>query len=283
MVHKAQLQGGYPIIRICKYLGIHRDTYYKSRSRVKQGCHHQEKVLGFIRQRRLTLSREGGRKLYKWLKPKLESEGIEMGRDKLFQLLRENQMLVYRKKRYHKTTNSMHRFYKHKNLIKEFKPNAPNQLWVADITYLRMHKGHSYLALITDAYSRKIVGYDISNSLELTGSLRALKMALRQLPRNYKLIHHSDRGIQYCSNVYTQKLNQNNIKISMTQENHCYENAMAERVNGILKDEFYLDNCFKNKSIAKKASENAIRLYNNQRLHLSLNYKTPNQVHQKVA
>lgn len=231
----------------------------------------------------MKLSREGGRKLYYWLKPKLESKGIKMGRDKLFDLLREREMLVYRKKKYHKTTNSTHRFYKHKNLIKEFKPNGVNQLWVADITYLKMHKGHSYLALITDAYSRKIVGYDISDSLELTGSLRALKMAIRQLPKNHRLIHHSDRGIQYCSNAYTGLLSRNGINISMTEENHCYENAMAERVNGILKDEFYLDNCFKNKNIARKVSKNAINLYNNERLHLSLNYKTPNQVHQMVA
>ncbi|MBC34646.1 MAG: hypothetical protein CL663_01185 [Bacteroidetes bacterium] len=251
--------------------------------RISQHNHQQEAILRLIRERRLILSREGGRKLYCWLKPKLESMGIKMGRDKLFDLLREKDMLVYRKKRYHKTTNSMHRFYKHKNLIKEFRPNAPNQLWVADITYLSMSKGHSYLALITDAYSRKIVGYDISDSLELAGSLRALKMALKQLPKGHNLIHHSDRGIQYCSNAYTEMLSRFNIKISMTQENHCYENAMAERVNGILKDEFYLDNCFKNTKVAKKTSKNAIELYNEQRLHLSLDYKTPNQVHQMVA
>jgi transposase InsO family protein len=236
-----------------------------------------------IKARRETLPREGGKKLYKAIYPKLRLMNIKMGRDKVFTILRDNMMLVYPKKRYISTTNSRHRFLKHKNLIKEIIPTAPNQIWVSDITYIKMLSGHCYLALITDAYSRKIVGYDLSDSLELAGCLRALKNALRQLPNNHKLIHHSDRGIQYCSNQYVKILKDRRIRISMTEENHCYENAIAERVNGILKNEFYLDECFKNTYIAKKTCKSAIELYNNIRLHLSLDYKTPTQVHNLVA
>lgn len=177
----------------------------------------------------------------------------------------------------------MHRFYKYKNIIKDVEVTRPNQVWASDITYIRTVKGFCYLALITDMYSRKIVGYDLSDSLELNGCVRALHKALYQSKNIDGLIHHSDRGIQYCSNVYTQILKRNKIDISMTEENHCYENALAERVNGILKDEFYLDQTFTNIAHAKRATKNAINLYNEIRLHLSLDYKTPNYVHQNAA
>lgn len=192
-------------------------------------------------------------------------------------------MLTLRKKYNSRTTNSLHRFYKYKNIIKDIEVTRTNQVWVSDITYIRTIKGFCYLALITDMYSRKIVGYDISNSLELKGCERALNKALYQTKNINELIHHSDRGIQYCSNVYTQILKRNKIDISMTEENHCYENAIAERVNGILKDEFYLDQTFDSLQQAKKAAENAINLYNKIRLHLSLDYKTPNMVYLKTA
>ena len=161
--------------------------------------------------------------------------------------------------------------------------SRPNQVWVSDITYIRTVKGFCYLALITDMFSRKIIGYDLSDSLELNGCVRALNKALYQAKDITGLIHHSDRGIQYCSNVYTQILKRNNIGISMTEENHCYENAMAERVNGILKDEFYLDQTFTDVTHAKRATKNAINLYNEIRLHLSLDFKTPNMVYLKTA
>ena len=192
-------------------------------------------------------------------------------------------MLTLRKKYSSRTTNSLHRFYKYHNIIKDFKASRPNQIWVSDITYIRTIKGFCYLALITDAYSRKIVGYDLSNSLELSGCVRALNKALYKAKNIDRLIHHSDRGIQYCSNVYTKILKQHNIAISMTEDNHCYENAMAERINGILKDEFYLDQTFTDVDHAKRATKNAINLYNEVRLHLSLDYKTPNYVHQNAA
>lgn len=192
-------------------------------------------------------------------------------------------MLTLRKKYSSRTTNSLHRFYKYKNIIKDIDVTRPNQVWVSDITYIRTIKGFCYLALITDKYSRKIVGYDISNSLELKGCERALKKALYQAKNTSGLIHHSERGIQYCSNVYIQILKKNNISISMTEENHCYENAVTERVNGILKDEFYLDQTFDSLKHAKRATKNAINLYNEIRLHLSLDYKTPNRVYLKTA
>lgn len=212
-----------------------------------------------------------------------EQQGLKIGRDRLFCILKENGLLIKRKKYSSRTTNSYHRFYKYGNIIKDLKINRPNQVWASDITYIRTVKGFCYLALITDMYSRKIVGFDLSDSLELKGCVRALNKAIYNSKSTKKLIHHSDRGIQYCSNIYTQILKRKKIEISMTEENHCYENALAERVNGILKDEFYLDQIFTSVLHAKKATKNAIKLYNNKRLHLSLDYKTPNYVHQYAA
>ena len=264
-------------------MNLSRDAYYKMRWRNKQKSEMRDKALDIIIERRKTLPREGGRKLYRSILPDMRSNDIYIGRDSLFDLLRENKLLVRPKKSYVRTTNSRHRFRKYSNLIKEMNISKPNQVWVSDITYIKLIKGHCYLALITDAFSRKIVGYDISDSLELAGCLRALKQALRQLSPDHNLIHHSDRGVQYCSYEYVRLLKKNKISISMTEENHCYENAIAERVNGILKDEFYLDQTFGNTKEVKYVGRSAIDLYNDKRLHLSLNYKTPNMVHKNVA
>jgi transposase InsO family protein len=223
------------------------------------------------------------RKLKKSLYEEFTKANLTVGRDTLFNVLRKYRMLTLRKKYRMRTTNSHHRFYKYGNIIKGIEINRPNQVWASDITYIRTVKGFCYLALITDMYSRKIVGYDLSDSLELNGCVRALNKAIYQAKNIKQLIHHSDRGIQYCSNVYTQILKRKKIDISMTEENHCYENAMAERVNGILKDEFYLDQTFANVAHAKRAAKNAINLYNEIRLHLSLDYKTPNMVYQLSA
>lgn len=223
------------------------------------------------------------RKLIKSLDQEFARANLKVGRDTLFNVLREHRMLTLRKKYSCRTTNSYHRFYKYNNIIKDIEITRPNQVWASDITYIRTVKGFCYLALITDMYSRKIIGYDLSDSLELKGCVRALNKALYQAKNSKGLIHHSDRGIQYCSNVYTQILKRNKIGISMTEENHCYENALAERVNGILKDEFYLDQTFINTAHAKRAAKNAIKLYNEIRLHLSLDFKTPNMVYQLSA
>lgn len=277
-------QGQYKSISmLIECFGLKRDAFYKYQRRANRANNTKETVLIMAKERRRDLPREGGKKMYQALKKDFLRSGIKIGRDRLYDILRENEMLVKRKRSFVKTTNSYHRFHKYKNLIKDIKIDKPNQVWVSDITYIRLRQGHCYLALITDVYSRKIVGYDVSDSLELAGCLRALQIAMRQARHAQGLIHHSDRGLQYCSNQYVEQLQKNNINISMTEENHCYENAIAERVNGILKDEFYLDQIFANVELAKKATDNAIKMYNNKRLHLSLGYKTPNEVFKKGA
>lgn len=268
---------------ICSCLRLNRDAYYKSKRRLQVRKSTDAKVISLVKEERKIQSRVGTKKLQKHLTNDFNRLGIKIGRDRLFDILRANDMLVRRKKASFKTTNSYHHFHKYKNLIKGLEITAPNQVWVSDITYIRTVKGFCYLALITDLYSRKIVGYDLSDSLELAGCLRALQKALANAKPAGGLIHHSDRGIQYCSKQYVAKLKKRKIQISMTEENHCYENAVAERVNGILKDEFYLDQCFVNTTHAKRATRNAISIYNNKRLHLSLGLKTPEQVYSKVA
>ncbi len=243
----------------------------------------EQNIIEIVHKRRRSLPREGVRKLKVSLDNEFTKANLKVGRDTLFNILRKHQMLTLRKKYSSRTTNSYHRFYKYNNIIKNLEVTNPNQVWVSDITYIRTVKGFCYLALITDMYSRKIVGYDLSDSLELKGCVRALNKALYQAKDIKQLIHHSDRGIQYCSNVYIQILKKNNINISMTEENHCYENAIAERVNGILKDEFYLDQTFDNVAHAKRATKNAINLYNEIKLHLSLDFKTPNMVYKVSA
>ncbi len=267
------------VISICKGYNLSRQAYYKSKQQHQKTQLEQEKVLMLVRECRKLLPREGGRKLYKRLEQDLKAMGLKIGRDKLFDILRMAGMLVRRRRNYVHTTQSSHRFYIHPNRIRDFIPTSVYQLWVCDITYIRTKEGFMFLALITDAYSRKIVGYDISDSLELEGCLRALKMALKLLPKDYELIHHSDRGIQYCSYEYTDLLKENNINISMASKGNCYENAMAERVNGILKQEFYLDETFLSKQQATKACKQAIWLYNQIRFHENIDYMTPEQKH----
>jgi transposase InsO family protein len=266
------------VSKICERFGLKRDSYYKFQRRNKKSTERTNKVISLVKERRKDQSREGVRKLHEALIEDFILYGLKVGRDKLFDILRENHMLVYKKRAGARTTNSYHHFHKYKNLIKNMKITKPNQVWVSDITYIRLVKGFCYLALITDAYSRKIVGYEVSDTLELAGCLGAFKRAQKAARPAVGLVHHSDRGSQYCSNEYVALLKKHGVRISMTEENHCYENAMAERVNGILKDEFYLDQCFFNIELAKKACINAINIYNTKRLHLSLNYKTPEQV-----
>jgi len=177
------------------------------------------------------------------------------------------------------TTQSGHRFKKYPNLIKSLSLHAPNRVYVSDITYIRTLEGFCYLSLITDKYSRKIVGYALSMSLSIEGCLEALRMALKDLNKTEQLIHHSDRGIQYCSKDYVDLLSENNVRISMTEENHVYENSLAERVNGILKDEFMLGETLQSYSVAKRLVDDSIKIYNEERYHMALNLKTPDEVH----
>lgn len=223
--------------------------------------------------------RVGTRKLHRMVNERLKPDGIEIGRDRLFELLRVHNLLIRRRRHPKQTTWSGHRLHKYGNLIRDLELNRPNQVYVADITYLQTLEGFCYLALITDAYSRKIVGHDVSRSLSFEGSLRALQMALAPLSGSIQLIHHSDRGIQYCSHVYVNLLTKYSIQISMTEELHVYENAKAERVNGILKSEFLLGECLASIDIAEKMVKDAIEIYNNERLHLSLDYQTPAMKH----
>ena len=232
---------------------------------------------------RCLMPRLGGKKLYYILKEDLQRIG-KIGRDKFFDILRRNDLLVERKRSYTKTTDSYHRFHKWKNLLKDVDLTGSNQAWGSDITYLRTINGFVYLFLITDLYSRKIVGWSLSRSLSIEGGIEALKKALSSWKdKSVALIHHSDRGIQYCSKDYVKRLQKAGISISMTEENHCYENAKAERVNGILKDEFYLNATFNNIEQAEKAVRSAIRIYNEHRPHWSLKLKTPSQVHEQKA
>jgi transposase InsO family protein len=237
-------------------------------------------VTELVNKRRHHQPRIGGKKLYHILKNDLHQLDPGLGRDKFFDILRNKNLLVKRSKKYIYTTDSFHRFRVYKNAIKHSSLTAPNQAWVSDITYLRIKGGFVYLFLITDAFSRKIIGWSVSGSLSIEGAIEALKMAIRQCGDTKDIIHHSDRGIQYCSNGYVALLKKHRMSISMTEENHCYENAVAERVNGILKDEFMLDAEFADKKIAGKAVREAIQTYNSCRPHWSLKLCTPQQVHQ---
>lgn len=268
---------------ICGLFDLKRDAYYKYLKRYDIRKAQETKVIKMVDSKRKVLPRVGCRKLLNHLEVDFKNVNLKIGRDKLFHILRANNRLIKPRRASCRTTNSYHHFHKYNNLIKDFTPTEINQVWVTDITYIRTVNGFCYLALVTDLYSRKIVGFDTSDSLELLGALRALKMAIRNTDNLKRLIHHSDRGVQYCSYQYTGVLLKKEIKISMTEQNHCYENAVAERVNGILKDEFYLDITFFSTKIAQKAVKNAIKLYNNERLHLSLGYKTPNSVYKNVV
>lgn len=282
-VKNIRATGTYNLTEACLEYDLTRDAYYKFKNRFENQELAKKKVVSLVQERRDVLPREGCRKLHNSLEEAFLQNNLKIGRDKLFNILRDENMLVMRKKASFKTTNSYHHFHKYNNLIKNLDIQRINQVWVSDITYIRTVNGFCYLALITDVYSRKIVGFDVSNTLELTGSLRALQKALRRSSNIAGLIHHSDRGVQYCSHQYVNELKKRGLKISMTEENHCYENAIAERVNGILKDEFYLDQTFFDVSHAQRATKSAIKLYNEVRLHLSLNYKTPENVYKSIA
>jgi transposase InsO family protein len=221
----------------------------------------------------------GTRKLYFKLKPVLLEMSYGFGRDQLFDLLRRENMLIRRRRKYVRTTDSRHRFFKYGNLIRELEIKGPNQVYVSDITYIRTLEGFCYLSLITDACSRKIVGYNLSRDLGIKGCLRALRMAICKAPKGVDLIHHSDRGIQYCSYDYTDLLRKHGVRISMTERDHVYENSLAERVNGILKDEFQLGETIVSYEVAHSMVKESIQIYNEERPHLSLNYETPDQRH----
>lgn len=233
---------------------------------------------------RQQLPRLGVRKLYYLLEQPLQKLGV--GRDKLYTILRANKLLITPRRSYRTTTNSKHTFRKHENLVLDVVPTRPEQIWVGDITYIGGRSRSTYLALITDAYSKKIVGYDVSSSLDASGCVRALKMASkgRKYP-DKPLIHHSDRGIQYCCDVYQKTLAACKIKVSMTQGYDPYANAVAERVNGILKQEFGLEAFDVDMLTMTNLVKNSILKYNTIRPHSSCQMQTPEQMHmqQKIC
>lgn len=237
-----------------------------------------QQVLALVEEKRMMQPKIGGKKLYFILKEPLKS--LSIGRDKFFDILRANHLLIVPKRSYHVTTNSHHRFRKHKNMILDYQISKPNQVWVADITYIGNRANPSYLSLITDAYSKKIVGHHVADNLNTESSLIALKKALKNKNVNLEsLIHHSDRGLQYCSNEYQRLLEKNSIRCSMTQNSDPYENAVAERVNGILKQEFRIDKYNQKIEIMQKIVKEAIDIYNEIRPHYSNYMLTPNQMH----
>ena len=265
---------------ICRLFGKTRQAWYDIRQRDKHQVLDNELVLEWVRQIRESLPRIGSIKLYHLLKPHLQAHNIKLGRDGLYTLLAQQGMLVYRQKKRVYTTQSSHHYRKWPNLVTDLTPTQPDQLWVSDITYLTTKNGFIYLSLITDAYSRMIVGYHLSQHLKASGCIAALQKAIRgRLKPIQKLIHHSDRGIQYCCHEYVELLKNQFISISMTQSGSPYDNALAERVNGILKQEFDLDRQFSSYKAAIQPVAEAIYRYNQIRPHFACGLSTPVQKH----
>lgn len=264
----------------CELSGISRQSFYKRQKSLLQQKDKISKVADLVRSKRRFMPRLGTRKLYHLLRQDFISKGLKVGRDKLFSYLRHLHMLVRPAKSYTKTTNSKHWLHKHPNLVKGFKAREPEQLWVSDITYIPMKNKTCYLSLVTDACSRKIMGFYVSEDLRTENMLRALKMAIRNKSTGNRIIHHSDRGLQYCSDAYQQMLSNNNLICSMTDGYDCYQNALAERMNGIMKMEFIIGR-YPDMQTLQKSIEQSVLIYNNKRPHLSLNLKTPDEVHKK--
>ncbi len=260
-----------------------RQNYYAKRRRRKQAQVDEELILGLVKKERRIQPRIGTRKLMELLGQTLALQGVQIGRDRFFRLLGKAGLLVKKKPRRPKTTCSSHSLPVFRNLLREREPTAPHHVWVSDLTYIRTEEGFLYAALIKDLFSHQVVGKHIGDSLEAQGCVVALRKALKQLPPNRFPIHHSDRGSQYCCWEYVEELRSRGLSVSMTEENHCYENASAERLIGILKQEYELDATFKTKRQAMAAFEQAVYLYNHRRPHLSLNYQVPSQAHRAAA
>jgi putative transposase len=266
---------------VCQLFGKSRQAWYDINQRGADHRLREELLIQWVEDIRLTLPRTGTIKLHSMLEAKRKEHGITIGRDAFFDLLRRHDLLVQPKKKYVRTTQSYHRFRKWPNLIEGWVPQRAEHLWVSDITYLRTESGFIYLSLITDAFSRMIVGYHLSQQLRVSGCIASLQKAIKSRKGSIEeLIHHSDRGIQYCCDEYVQLLQSHQIQISMTQSGSPYDNAIAERINGILKQEFNLDATFKSYSQAIEPVANAIHNYNNIRPHFSCHLLTPQKKHQ---
>jgi putative transposase len=260
-----------------------RQNYYKTHKTRQRQAVDEDLIKTLVQAERALQPRLGGRKLFKMLTPILKEQGVRIGRDIFFKVLRRNSLLLEKLPSSPHTTNSYHSLPIFLNMIKDMTLSAPNQVWAADITYMRTEQEFMYLSLITDMYSRKIVGYHLSASLDAEETVKALKMALRNKPKTARPIHHSDRGSQYCCHLYIKELEKHGIVASMTEKNHCAENALAERVNGILKQEYGLGHEFRHAMHAHQAVKQAVQLYNTRRPHCSLDLETPEKVHRIAA
>jgi putative transposase len=270
------------IVILCEKTGMSRQNYYKGQSKRARLEVNGDLIEELARAERAVQPRLGGKKLHRLLKPELEKAGVRIGRDRFFEVLGGRGLLLEPLPKAPRTTNSRHSLPVFRNLLAGMELTGPNQAWVSDITYIRTDEGFLYLSLITDAWSRKIVGFHAGDTLETEGCLMALEKATKELEAGFFPVHHSDRGSQYCSHLYTGKLREYGLGISMTEEMHCYENAKAERVNGILKQEYFLGGCFRMKHQAIAAIDQAVWLYNTRRPHLALNYETPSTMHEKL-
>jgi putative transposase len=265
--------------KICWLFGVSRQAYYQGLNRKEKEVFSNEILLQRVEEIRKLHPKMGTRKLYFKLKNFIEENNIKIGRDAFFALLYEHNLLIRKSKRSIRTTYSNHWMRKYPNLIKEYVPQKANQLYVSDITYWKIETGFIYLSLITDVYSHKIVGYYLSDTLEAKGTVKALEMAIKENNVDENTTHHSDRGSQYCCADYISLLNKNNCKISMTENGDPRENALAERINGIIKNEYLHNYQLYNLEEAKELLNNVVKLYNEDRPHLSIGNLTPEEVH----
>ncbi len=269
---------------VCRRVGISRQNYYARRKGRQRRQVDAGLIVALVRAERKVQPRLGTRKLYFMLKGILAQQGVRLGRDRFFEVLSECGLLLEPKPaEYPCTTNSQHSLPIFTNRIKSLEVKQPNEVWVGDLTYVRTEMGFLYLALLTDKASRKVVGYHCGDTLEAGGCLAALKQALASLPQGAKPIHHSDRGTQYCCHEYVNWVEAHGLSVSMTETDHCAENALAERINGILKSEYGLGGRFKTKACAHRAVNQAVHLYNTRRPHTALGYRTPEVVHAMAA
>lgn len=268
------------IAQSCRLLGVTRQSYYQYQRVTERKILQEEIVVQLFKEVRKRLPKAGGKTIHPMLKDDLKRMDIKLGRDGFFDVLRSNNLLLKRRKKRVWTTNSNHGLRIYPNLIREIDIDKPNQVWVSDITYWRVGEDFFYICLVTDSYSKKILGYNVSNSLEGINALRALKMAIAQASFPLRqVIHHSDRGIQYCSKKYTQTLKANHIKISMAARGNPLENPVAERINGTIKNDFLCHYKVQNLSQARAALDKAVWIYNNERPHSSVENLTPSQAH----
>jgi transposase InsO family protein len=266
---------------LCKLFGRTRHAFYEKTWYKQQRYSDEQIVVELLIALKREIPVQSTKSIYQILKHTLRAHGITIGRDSLHEIRERYNLLNRRRKRFYKTTDSFHRFYKYPNRIRDLSITAIQQVWVCDITYIRVINNFNFLSLITDAYSHLIVGYCLHETLAAEGSLKALKMAVSTLRENTQgLIHHSDRGIQYCCDQYANELKNYSIESSMTEKGDPYENAIAERLNGILKHNFKLEQTFNNREHALQAVDRAIKNYNHLRPHQSISMFTPAQAHQ---